>query len=450
MKKKYIANLFTFALVISLILGCGQNVSAESSGDTKDDVVLEVWLAKSFSEAANEAMQERFESFAEASDKVSEVRVEFLAAADVVTKLNTAIGAGVYPDVAIISDDVTQSYVQMGALEPLDDLIEEVTANNGDLIQGAKDNIYFDGHYYAVPYSFSVNTVHYRKDVFEEAGITELPTTWQEFEKVCEILADKTDMYPAGLAISNSDDSETCNRWIHKSFGGRYWDEEGNVVVNSQETIDAVNWLVDMYNKGYIPPSSVEWDSAGNNNTYLAGESAMVVNISTLYVTVQGDDMKDTLGKNTGLMALPVGENYSPWSEPSTGKFGIFKGCKNPELSKELISYVMDPEWYSSYIEQLFPVNSPTYQGTIEDDIWQSELGQQLTAITLSEAYNHQFGYPCTDPVVQMADSESEINYYFSKTVLRVLLEGMSVEDSVEQLESELIELKEDVASRVS
>lgn len=471
-KPKYQIVLCMTALMASFLFGCGQNAEMKKDGagetqqtkeadtaDTTDsadtanaggDVVLTVWIAKSFNPDADAAMQARFESFAEVSDKVSQVKVETFPGSDGQVKWNTAIESGDFPDVSFINDDVMQSYVEMGVLRPLDHIAEKVEANLGAMMPGSRDNLTFDGHLYGIPYSLSINMIHYRTDVFEEAGISVPLATWEQVEDACAVLKEKTDLYPIGLAISNSDDSETCNRWILKAFGGKYWDEEGNVIVNSKETVDAVNYLVNMYNQGYIPPSAVEWDSAGNNNSYLAGECAMVVNIPTLYNALQADDLKDTLGVNTGMMALPSGENFTPWSEPSNGSYSIFEGCKHPELSEEMLQYVFeDNDWYTNdYISNMFPVNIPTYENAVEGEVWSSELGTALMTTSLEEDYNHKFGWPCTDPVVMRADAQSEKDFSFSKTVLRVILDGMSPEDSVAQLEQELNTIKEQIATQ--
>ncbi len=465
-KPKFQIALCMTTLITSALLGCvgcGQNADKEkvNTGESQQtqkeiveeaggDVVLSVWIAKSFSPEADAAMQSRFESFADINDKVTKVKVETFPASDGQVKWNTAIESGDFPDVSFISDDVMQSYVEMGVLRPVDHVAEKIEEILGGMMPGSRDNLSFDGVLYGIPYSLNVNMIHYRTDVFADAGITEPIKTWEQLEEVCAVLKEKTDLYPIGLAISNSDDSETCNRWILKAFGGKYWDEEGNVIVNSQETVNAVNYLVNMYSKGYIPPASVEWDSSGNNNSYLAGECAMVVNIPTLYNALQAEDLKDTLGANTGMMALPSGENYTPWSEPSNGSYSIFEGCRYPELSEEMLQYVFgDNDWYTNdYISNMFPVNIPTYENATEGEVWSSELGTALMTTSLEEDYNHKFGWPCTDPVVMRADAQSEKDFSFSKTVLRVILDGMTAEDSVAQLEQELNTIKEQIATQ--
>ena len=65
-----------------------------------------------------------------------------------------------------------------------------------------------------------------------------------------------------------------------------------------------------------------------------------------------------------------------------------------------------------------------------------------------AEHENSSFGYPSTDPAVIRADASSLQNFMFSKTLIRVITEGQSPEDAVAQLEKELNELKDEMASQ--
>ena len=54
-----------------------------------------------------------------------------------------------------------------------------------------------DGKYYTLPYSRNYMGVYYNLDIFEENNL-EIPTTWNEFLKVCKTLESKL-FTPIGL-----------------------------------------------------------------------------------------------------------------------------------------------------------------------------------------------------------------------------------------------------------
>lgn len=441
---KTMKKLTTMMMACSMVAAFGGNVQYASASEP---VTMTVWINKTFNPDADAYLEKHIKSFAENNPQVKEVKVESFPATDAMVKYTAAIESGNVPDVTFMSADVYNSFVALDVLTELDDVVAQIEENYSPIIENVKSNLTIEEHIYSVPLYNNANMLTYRTDIFEEAGIAEPPKTWQELKEVCDVLMDATDLYPFGHAISNSDDSETANQWILRSFGGRYWDEEGNVAVNSQETIDAVNYIVDLYNSGYIPKSSVEWDSSGNNTSYLGEESAMVINLTTLYNSVTTGDYADTLGKNTAVCALPLGD-YQTWKEPGTNMLSVFKDAKNPDLSKELLLYIMDADWYTSYMDMMYPVSIPAYEESTKAGVWQAELGQEL--VRQSSLENMNYGYPSSDPIVARADAQAQRDFLFSKTLLRVILNGESPEDSVAQLEQELIDLKAEMAAQTS
>lgn len=436
-KKVILALVLAFLLVISSIPA----VYAE------EETTMTVWIAKTFNPEADERLAERLRSFADVSDKVSEVNVEIFASTEGQVKWNAAVESGNVPDVSFLDIGVYNSFAELGFLESLNDVVEKIEGNISPIIPNVKENLVVNGDIYAVPLYNPVTMLHYRSDLFEEAGVTP-PKTWKEMAEVCEVLKEKIpDAYPFGHAIAACDDSETHNLWIMRCFGGRYWDEEGNVVVNSPETIEAINFILDLYKAGYIPPTTVEWDSSGNNKTFLTGESTMAINVTTLYNSILTGDQADTLGPITNVSQFPLGD-YETWMNPGTISLSIFKGVKDLELSKELLVYAMQTEWYNDYMSMNFPVFIPVYTATRDSNIWAEKVGGQ--SILQSEPSNQGYGYPCKDSAVIRADGYACTNFLLSKTILRVLVDGESVEDSVAQLEQELIDLKQEMIDQVS
>lgn len=438
--KKYVSMFMASSMALSLMWNV-QYVKAE------EPVSMTVWIAKTFNPDADTYLEEKIKSFAENNPQIKEINVECFPGSDAMVKYSAAIESGDVPDVTFMSADLYDSFVELGVLEELDDVVNTVEENYSPLIETVKKNLTVRDHIYSLPLYNNANMLTYRTDIFEEAGIEEPPRTWQELKEVCEVLMESTDLYPFGHAISNSDDSETANQWILRSFGGRYWDEEGNVVINSPETIEAVNYIVDLYNSGYIPKSAIEWDSAGNNTSYLGEESAMVINLTTLYNSVTTGDYAETLGKKTAVCALPLGE-YETWKQPGLIMLSIFKDAKNMDLSKELLQYVLDSEWYTSYMDMMYPVGVPVYEESTQASIWETDLGQEL--VKQSTLENVYYGYPCNDPIIARADAQAQRDFLFSKTLLRVILNGETAEQSVAQMEQELIDLKAEMQAQTA
>ena len=80
------------------------------------------------------------------------------------------VAGGNPPDIAVESYGWPITYSQMGILQPVDDVIEAIGEEN-ILPQDLKLN-YYDGHYWGVPLYGTPSVLYYRKDIFEEKGLT--------------------------------------------------------------------------------------------------------------------------------------------------------------------------------------------------------------------------------------------------------------------------------------
>ncbi|HSN93633.1 MAG TPA: extracellular solute-binding protein [Anaerolineaceae bacterium] len=104
------------------------------------------------------------------------------------TKLTTLMQSGEVPD-------IFQSWGQGGMIEQvnaglLKDISADLDANGGEWRNslGALDAFAVDGKNYGVPWDMGAVTFWYNKDLFAQAGIEAVPTTWTEFLAACDKL----------------------------------------------------------------------------------------------------------------------------------------------------------------------------------------------------------------------------------------------------------------------
>ena len=133
----------------------------------------------------------------------------------------------------------------------------------------------YQGSQYAIPYDFAAVGVYVNTDLFEEAGL-ELPdenTTFEEFQELAIALTQdtdgdgETDVYGVSNLVSPGAGAGGLY-WIIKSFGGELYNEENTAsMMNSPETVAALQWLADLLwdswrapNRGLrLPPSGFTW-----------------------------------------------------------------------------------------------------------------------------------------------------------------------------------------------
>lgn len=411
--------------------------STEAPSDAKD-AVLTVWLPKTFSANADAMLKERVLAFKEQNPAVQEIKVEEMAATDAYAKWNAAIEAKQTPDITFLHLSAYAPFVDMGVLLPLDDVISDLEKDNGPFVKNYISSLNINGSNYCIPLYGQTGMLIYRKDLLKKAGFENAPATWEELRKVSKAVTDaKNSIYGWGLGYGTADDGEDMQRNILLSFGGGLWTADGKPNANTPENLEAIKFMVDMYKEDKsMPPSVLEWDPSGNNKSYLAGESAMVMNPLTLYKSLQTPEQKE-LFDNTGVAATPAGKSgTNPLA--SYISLAVFKESRYQDLSKELLKWVFNLEWYNTYEKENYPVTAPAYEQTVKSDIWQQPVGKLVCDMAAS---SKPYGYPSTDPKVIVADSKAYTELLVSKTLQKVILQNMEPGQALAELQTRLAEI---------
>ena len=109
-----------------------------------------------------------------------------------------------------------------------------------------------DGKQYGMPWTMAAITMVYNPEILTAAGWDEPPTTIDEFE---QCMADIKEYDPEIIPYALSTKDVTCGAdfvpWAW-TFGGGIWDEDGNVIINNEAGIKALDWYKDMLDKGYV------------------------------------------------------------------------------------------------------------------------------------------------------------------------------------------------------
>lgn len=154
--------------------------------------------------------------------------------------------------------------------------------------------------------------LYFNKRLLEEAGIDPADIykyqesgewTWDKFEELCQIITADTDN--DGVTdrwAMVTDDSETKNEAVW-SNGAEYIGMENGKYVNktaSEETLEALNWALDMMAKYKYMPEGAEWDYW--KSSFVNGDGAFLVGQAYL----AANDLKD-MEDDFGFVCFPKG-----------------------------------------------------------------------------------------------------------------------------------------------
>ncbi|WP_432534686.1 ABC transporter substrate-binding protein [Kineococcus arenarius] len=247
--------------------------------------------------------------------------------------------AGQY-DVASISNYEVPFYSENGWLAPLDDYIAEDTEfNQDDILEPIAAGLTGeDGSVYAEPFYGESSFLMYRKDVFEQAGLTmpENPT-WQQ---VADLAAQVDNVQPGMRGI--------CLRgqpgWgqvfaplttVVNTFGGTWFEEDWTAKVNSPEFTEATQFYVDLVRAhGEAGAPQAGFTECLNNMTQ--GNVAMWYDATSAAGSLEAEG-SPVAGKIGYVQAPVVETDSSGWLY--SWAWGIQEASQNKEDAWEFISW---------------------------------------------------------------------------------------------------------------
>mgnify|MGYP001092259348 CR=1 FL=1 len=162
--------------------------------------------------------------------------------------INLAAGTGAY-DLVNWGTEFSAELYQY--LEPLDDYIAKDDPGVDDFIPTIADMMKYDGHWYALPYRITAFALAYRKDLFEENGITKIDTM-EDLKDAAKKLTQDTDgdgkIDQWGLALIGDPRmlSVYTNSFIW-AYGTDYFDEDWKPLTNSKEFIQAIDTYASLF-----------------------------------------------------------------------------------------------------------------------------------------------------------------------------------------------------------
>ncbi len=150
----------------------------------------------------------------------------------------------------------------------------------------------------------------YDSALWAAAGFPNGPETWDDLLVGGTTIMNDTGI-PMGLGLSPEIDSNMAMRAIIWSFGGSVQDENECVTINSPEVIEAVNYLVDLFNNT-MTEEVFAWGAASNNQALIAGEVSYILNSISAYRSLQKIDPEaaDNIGLSSALKG-PRGDQHA-------------------------------------------------------------------------------------------------------------------------------------------
>jgi multiple sugar transport system substrate-binding protein len=155
---------------------------------------------------------------------------------------------------------------------------QEVEKKHGKKIDLAHKSTYNPKtkKYFAFSDSYAPDPGNWHKDWWTEAGFPNGPDTWDDLRAGAKKIKDKNG-HPCGIGLAQELDTSMAMRALLWSFGGAEQDVDGNVTINSKNTIEALKFMKALYQETETA-EVFTWTPPSNNQAMLAGRVSYVAN----------------------------------------------------------------------------------------------------------------------------------------------------------------------------
>jgi multiple sugar transport system substrate-binding protein len=204
-----------------------------------------------------------------------------------------------------------------------------------------------DGRWIGLPFGGGGACMVHRKSWMNEAGFQEYPKDLDGMLKLAQAL--KKNGHPSGMALGHAVGDGNTFHWILWAFGGAVVDKDNKVVLDSPETVKALEYSKEYY-QTFID-GTASWLDPSNNKAYLAGDIAMTPNgISIYYVALNSKDpVVHAIGEDTYHANLPMGPVGRPTDTSTIITNLIFKHTKYPEAARAYSTFMFEDPQYAAW-----------------------------------------------------------------------------------------------------
>lgn len=354
--KKALAMLCA-ASMIAAMTGCGSNsgndkttqsdttsaTASEAPATVTEPITIELWHTRGEGKNGDE-MNRVVDEFNKTNEYGITVKPTYIGAYDeTLSKTVTAIGAGDNPTLVLLA--ATPGVDTLASMDCLQDLTPYIERDNFD-VKNINDaftyKMYYDDKIISMPYVRSCTEILYNKDLFDQAGISEIPTDWKEFTEACKTVKEKTGV--CGF-MTTPDATYFQNTWLRSMGGDGIISKDGkgaNCLDDGTMQTLLTDWLAgvnDGWMKQYDPTNKDDVEQAFTNKQVAAISVSSGVLASYI-------DLAKQAGFNLGAASMP-GYSGESTAEIGGGNIAIIKNNSNDQqiaAAWEFIKFLLNDE----------------------------------------------------------------------------------------------------------
>jgi ABC-type glycerol-3-phosphate transport system substrate-binding protein len=333
---------------------------------------------------------------------------------------------------------------------PVDDIVEPLQKQYGEVVTASKYCSYIDGHWMAVPSSYASSSLPpcARIDMLKQyAGIDvqkmypapsmgapdkELQDnwTWENFLKAAE--ACNKNGHPFALGLSTCTDALNMAGSVFAAFGAVLVNEKGDVTVKTDATRQALDFFKRL--SKHLPEQVYAYDNASNNKALISGQSALIMNPPSAHAVAKRDAPQ--VAEQLWTFHSPKGPkgrfdpaNYYFW--------GIWNFSKNIPAAKALLTHISQREVQEKLVTASIGFDIPPFLNLMDFKVWEEEGPPKGTFYNYpprNDATAFLSGYPAPLKIGTQMYAQALL----MKMIAMHAHQGASLDDAMNYAESEI------------
>ncbi|WP_040678033.1 ABC transporter substrate-binding protein [Nitratireductor pacificus] len=318
-------------------------------------------------------------------------------------KLATMVAGGDIPDVVEMPDTWLALYAGSGKLVDLEERIagweHGATLTEKTLAMGRQAG----GKAQMIPYGFYLRAMFYNKKLLAEAGVETPPGTMEEFMEASR----KVSELPGKSGYCLRGGPGGTNGWVMMAAAmngtNAFFTEDGKSRMNEAGSVAGIQFMIDMYQKGYAPKDSVNWGFNEIVAGFYSGTCAFLDQDPDALIAIA----ERMPAEDFAVIPMPVGPSGKAFPTIGFAGWSIFNTTEHQDEAWELVAALSSPEANATWSKRVGVI--PIHKGADQDPHfkteqfkgWFDELNGAQYVPTVMPSYLEQWGYFGSTMVVE-------------------------------------------------
>jgi len=235
-------------------------------------------------------------------------------------------------------------------------------------LQGYVNALTVEGKLIGIPGTADALLFYYRKDLLDKYGFDHPPKTWYEMIAQAKVILEgEDDENLRGITFQGANIEGMLSNYLEFLWGldGSILDEDGNVIINNEKGVKALQMMIDLYRKYGVADKGVVTTKTDDSRViFQDGRAVFMINWTYAWGRLQSDE--SAVKGKVGISTPPAFPGHDPNVCLGGWQFAINANTNHPDLAWKVVKELSSAE--SQKAHALIRGDLPTNKGVYEDE----------------------------------------------------------------------------------